>query len=150
MIRYKWSVELISDEIFAITEQATLFPTSCFFQSMRHFVVSSCFPSVAHPCHCGPVRYFHKFICLWGGGWADYMAFHSKLVTVHAMEDAHGQGILEVSTNDLSPLHHQSWLLSLKGIQLTHLLKEQLALKSVWKDAHIILGFKKMQTSWIS
>lgn len=77
------------------------------------------------------------------GGWADYMAFHSKLVTVHTMEDAHGQGILEVSANDLSPLHRQSWLLSLKGIQLTHLLKEQLDLQSVWKDAHIMLGFKK-------
>ena len=109
---------------------------------MKPFVVSSVFLLLSIPAIVDKLDTSTNLSL--GAGSADDMAFHPKLVTVHAMEDTRGQGILAVSTNDLSPLHHQSWLLSLKGIQFTHLLKEQLDLQSVWKDAHIILGFKKM------
>ena len=82
------------------------FPTSCFFQNMKPFVVSSVFLLLSIPAIVDKLDTSTNLSL--GAGSADDMAFHSKLVTVHAMEDTRGQGILAVSTNDLSPLHHQS------------------------------------------
>lgn len=53
------------------------------------------------------------------GGLSIWPLLNSRLVTVHAMQGTHGPGIPAISTHDLSPHHHRSWLLSLKGIQFT-------------------------------